>query len=147
MEPATPPADLPLRPLPLADEVSAPFWQAARQGRLEIQRCKGCRHWIHAPALACPQCGSEELAFEPVSGRGTLYSWTVLHHSPGPGFADMLPLIVGIVELAEQPHLLLCANVLECDASALRLGLPLKVCFEWLDSEHAVPQFIPAEGK
>lgn len=140
-------ADVPLRPLPLADEVSAPFWQAARQGRLEIQRCGQCRHWIHAPALACPQCGSEELAFEPVSGRGTLYSWTVLHHSPGPGFAGMLPLIVGIVELAEQPHLLLCANVLQASESELRLGLPLRVCFEWLDSEHAVPQFVPVGDK
>ena len=136
-------ADVPPRPLPLADEVSAPFWQAARQGRLEIQRCSFCRHWIHAPALACPQCGSEDLVFEPVSGRGTLYSWTVLHHSPGPGFAGMLPLIVGIVELAEQPHLLLCANILEAEPGDLRLGLPLKVCFEWLDAAHAVPQFVP----
>lgn len=56
----------------------------------------------------------------------------------------MLPLIVGIVELAEQPHLLLCANLLQVDASALRLGMPVRVCFEWLDSEHAVPQFVPA---
>lgn len=144
MESTQAPAAAALRPLPLADEVSAPFWAAARQGRLDIQRCTACRHWIHAPALACPACGSEELAFEPVSGRGTLYSWTVLHHSPGPGFADMLPLIVGIVELAEQPHLLLCANLLQVDASALRLGMPVRVCFEWLDSEHAVPQFVPA---
>lgn len=137
-------AAIPLRPLPLADEVSAPFWDAAKQGRLDIQRCKDCRRWIHAPALACPECGSEDLAFETVSGRGTLYSWTVLHHSPGPGFADMLPLIVGIVELVEQPHLLLCANLLQAEPAQLRLGLPVKVCFEWLDGQHAVPQFVLA---
>lgn len=143
MESSQVPAAVALRPLPYADEVSSPFWEAARQGRLDIQRCQACHHWIHAPALACPECGSEQLAFEPVSGRGSLYSWTVLQHSPGPGFVDMLPLAVGIIELVEQPHLLLCANLLQVEPHELRLGMPVKVCFEWLDSDHAIPQFVP----
>lgn len=135
---------VPTRPIPLADEVSRPFWAAAREGRLEIQRCRACGHWNHAPGLACQACGSEELGFEPVSGRGKLYSWAVLREPPAAGFRDMLPLIVGLVELAEQPHLLMVANIQNIDESALRLDLPLRVCFEWLAPDCAVPQFTPA---
>lgn len=134
---------VPLRPLPMPDEVSAPFWQAARAGRLEIQRCRACGRWNHGPSLACPECGSEDLGFELASGRGKLYSWTVLREAPGPGFRDMLPLVVGIVELDEQPHLLLSANILNVDEAELRLGLPLRVCFEWVTDDCALPQFQP----
>ena len=60
----------PLRPLPLPDEASAPFWEAAAQGRLAIQRCGGCGKWNHAPSIACPTCGGFALVFADVSGRG-----------------------------------------------------------------------------
>lgn len=134
---------VPLRPLPLVDEVSAPFWAAAREGRLEIQRCRSCGRWNHAPGLACQECGSEDLGFESVSGRGKLFSWTVLREPPAAGFRDMLPLVIGLVELDEQPHLLLVANIHNVAEEELRLDLPLKVCFEWLSPDCAVPQFTP----
>lgn len=135
---------LALRPLPLADESSSGFWDAARDGRLAIQRCRSCRRWNHAPGLACPGCGSRDLAFEDVSGRGTLFSWTVIKEAPAPGFRDKVPLIVGIVELAEQPHLLLAANIQSIAAEDLRIGLPLAVSFEQVTADCALPQFHPA---
>jgi len=133
-----------MRPLPLADDASAPFWQAAKQGRLAIQRCNSCRSWNHAPTMLCPSCGSGDLGFEDVSGKGTLFSWTVIKEAPAPGFRDRVPLIVGIVELAEQPHLLLAANVLGVSEGDLRLGMPLAVEFETIGEDCAVPQFRPA---
>lgn len=60
------------RPLPLADETSAGFWDAAREGRLAIQRCADCRRWNHAPTLACPVCGSFMLGCEDASGKSRL---------------------------------------------------------------------------
>lgn len=131
------------RPLPLADETSAGFWEAAREGRLVIQRCNTCRRWNHAPSLACPACGSFELDFEEASGRGRLHSWTVLADAPAPGFLDRLPLIVGVVELAEQEHLLMVANILEAEPAELRLGLSLDVLFERVTGECVLPQFRP----
>lgn len=130
-----------MRPLPLADEASSGFWNAARAGRLEIQRCVGCRRWNHAPGLICPACGSRDLAFEPVSGRGTLFSWTLIKEAPAPGFRDLVPLIVGIVELAEQPHLLLPANIQGVRLEDLRLGMPLVVTFEQVSADCTLPQF------
>ena len=65
-----------------------------------------------------------------MSGNGTLSAWTVLQEAPAPGFRNKLPLIVGVVELAEQPHLVLAANILEARVEDLKLGMPLEVVFE-----------------
>jgi len=135
-----------MRPLPLPDDASAPFWQAASEGRLAIQRCNACRRWNHAPSMLCPSCGSGDLGFEDVSGKGSLFSWTVIKEAPAPGFRDRVPLIVGIVELAEQPHLLLAANILGVDEAGLRLGMPLAVEFEAVSDECTLPQFRAVEG-
>ena len=132
------------RPLPLPDELTAHFWEAAREHRLEIQRCANCRRWNHLPTLLCPSCGSLDLGFEPVSGRASVYSWTVIHDPPAPGFADMLPLIVGLVELEEQEQLLLASNIIGVSCGSLRLGLPLEVTFEDFAGEVTLPQFKPA---
>ena len=139
-------SDMILRPLPYADEISAPFWEAAHQGQLLIQRCTACRHWIHAPVLACPACGCETLSFESVSGRASIYSWTILHTAPAPGFRNRLPLVIGIVELEEQKGLLMAANIVDTPIEKLRLGLKLRVLFEWLTDEITLPQFTAAEA-
>jgi uncharacterized OB-fold protein len=136
---------IPMRPLPLLDDASEGFWAAAREGRLAIQRCAACDHFNHAPSLACPSCGSFDLAYTDVSGRGTLFSWTVIKEPPAPGFLGRVPLIVGIVELAEQPHLLMVANLLELEEAELTLGLPLRVTFEQVSDECTLPQFVKAE--
>jgi uncharacterized OB-fold protein len=137
---------VPMRPLPLVDDASDGFWAAAREGRLAIQRCTDCSRYNHAPSLACPSCGSFDLAYADVSGRGTLFSWTVINEPPAPGFQGRMPLIVGIVELAEQPNLLMVANLLELEEAELKLGLPLRVTFEKISDECTLPQFAKAEG-
>lgn len=133
------------RPLPLADQTSAGFWDAARGGRLAIQRCAACRRWNHAPTLACPACGGLDLSFEPVSGLGRLHSWTVLMDAPAPGFQDRLPLIVGVVELPEQADLQIVTNILEAEAADLRLDLPVEVTFEPV-GDAVLPQFRPVRS-
>jgi hypothetical protein len=136
----------PLRPLPMPNELTTPFWEAARNHRLAIQRCGHCERWNHPPAVLCPSCGSERLEFEPVSGRGTVYSWTIILDAPAPGFADMLPLVVGLMELEEQPGLLLTTNIRGVDPNALSVGLALAVSFEDLTADITIPIFVPASS-
>jgi len=57
------------RPLPLADELTRFFWEAAHEHRLEILRCRECGHFIHCPEPVCPRCSSTKLAPSPVTGR------------------------------------------------------------------------------
>jgi uncharacterized OB-fold protein len=132
-----------VRPLPYPDELTEGFWAGVRAHKLSIQRCKRCRYWNHVPTIACYNCASEDLAYEPVSGRGTVHSWTVLIDSPGPGFRDMLPVIVGIIELEEQERLYLTTNLFNVDASRLKLGMAVEVTYENVTPECVLPQFQP----
>lgn len=135
------------RPVPLPDDVTKEFWESARGHRLSIQRCASCQRFNHAPSRACPSCGSEDLGFTEVSGRGTLYSYTVISDPPGPGFRDLVPFVVAVVELAEQPRLLMVANLVDIDPAAVRIGLDVEVTFEDLGDGCVLPQFKPAAAE
>jgi uncharacterized protein len=113
------------------------FWDAAAEHDLRIQRCLGCGQLRHPPGPACPSCHSLEWDAVSVSGRGVLYSYTVLYHPPTPGFYG--PAIVCVVQLDEGVRLV--SNVIDSEPSLLRIGQPLEVCF--LDQEEGwtVPQF------
>lgn len=118
------------KPIPEPDPQSAEFWASARAHRLTIQYCTGCEFYIHTPRTACPRCDNTELDHREVSGRGTLYSYTVMHDAPAPAFASMLPYVVGVVELREQERLLIVGNIVGCPVPSLRLGMPVSVAFE-----------------
>ncbi|MEU4837765.1 Zn-ribbon domain-containing OB-fold protein [Nocardia testacea] len=133
----------PAKPLPRADGVTAPYWAAARERRLHLQFCRGCDRFVHLPAAFCPRCASADLGWRDVSGLGTLYSYTVMHDAPAPGFAGSLPYLVGIAELAEQPGLLLTAGLLDAAPDEVTIGMPLEVVFEQLAPETIVPQLRP----
>ena len=81
----------PEKPRPLIDDLTRPFWEAAREHRLVIQRCQDCRHFNHPPRPVCTACHGAALAFEPVSGRGTIYSFSVMYQPNVAGFGDELP--------------------------------------------------------
>lgn len=138
--------DSPLRPLPLPDPLSAPFWAAARDHALHMQSCDGCGRMAYPPEIACRACGGDRLHFAPVSGRATLHSWTVLHELPSPGFRDRLPVTLAVVELEEQEELLMSSNLVDIDPAALRIGLPLQAVFEDVTDDITFVQFGPAEG-
>ena len=133
------------RPLPLPDEASEGFWAAANEGRLAIQRCRACGRFNHAPTLACQSCGSFDLGYQDVSGRGALHSWTRVEHAPAPGFRDKVPFLVGVIELAEQPHLVMAAELVDVAEADLRLGLPLEVGFERVSPDCMLPVLRPVQ--
>lgn len=120
------------RPVPVPDEASSAYWRVAGEGRLMVPRCADCSLLHFPPQLHCPHCGSGALAPTEVAGTGTLYSHTLLNTPPGPGFVDLVPLHVGVVELDAQPMLLMTANLSPSDASAIRIGARVEVHFETL---------------
>jgi uncharacterized OB-fold protein len=113
-------------PQPLPDPDSQGFWQATADGRLALCRCQECHLWLQPPLERCRACGGAT-AFEPVSGRGRLYSFIVVHQPAVPGYRDKLPYIVGLVELAEQSGLRLPGRIEGVEASKLADGSPLRV--------------------
>jgi hypothetical protein len=118
------------KPIPIADDLSRPFWDAAKAGRLVIQRCASCRYYNHPPRRFCDACLAPDLRFENVSGRGHIYTFSVMHQRDVPGFEDAAPFINIVVELAEQSMLLMVANVPEADREKVRIGAPVELYFE-----------------
>jgi uncharacterized OB-fold protein len=132
----------PSRATPEITGLTRPFWEAAREGRLVIQRCGECGHYNHPPRTACDACLSTSLAFEPVSGRGAVWSFTVMHQKSVAGFEDAVPYLTALVELEEQPLLLLVSNLPGADPATLRIGDRVHVAFEPLGEGQMLPQFV-----
>lgn len=130
------------RPLPVPDEVSAPFWAATARHELTVARCARCQAYTIPPGQTCPHCHSTDpaFAFEPVSGDGTVRSWAVVRQSFLPGFETSLPYLLVDVELAEQAELRLIGRLLDGPDAPVTLGAPVHVAFEDLPGA-SVPAF------
>ena len=136
------------RPLPVPDRDSAPFWAAAARHVLTVARCSRCRSYAVPPGQTCPHCHSTEpgFAFEPVSGHGTVRSWTGLRQSVLPGVDADLPFTLVDVELAEQAGLRLIGRLLDGPEAPLRLGAPVRAAFEDVAPGVSVPAFVLASA-
>src|SRR5215468_2890402 len=130
-----------LLPLPALEPETEHFWRACRAGRLEILRCRDCGWYVHPPRPICPRCRRRDVAWEPVSGRGTIVSFTVNHQRWYPGME--VPYAIGLVELAEQADLRLTTNVVGCAPEAVAVGMRVRVTFHPVSDEIALPLFEP----
>lgn len=134
------------RPAPGASDDTRFFWAGAREGKLLIQRCKGCGKLRHPPGPCCPHCHSFEWDTVEASGRGTVYSYVVMHYPEVPPFE--YPNLVGLIELEEGTRLV--AQIVGTDGAHVRIGQPVKVEFNTFDVGPAdghetmvLPQFRP----
>ena len=135
--------EAPRPPMPVPDQLTQFFWDAATRHELWIQRCQTCKRYIHYPKPICRYCQSRNLAGEPVSGKATLYSWTIATQPFHPFWVDRVPYTIATVELVEQPRLMFMSQVVDCPEEELRIGMPLEVTFEELTPELTVPFFRP----
>jgi uncharacterized OB-fold protein len=133
--------DIPKKPVPIVNEWAQPFWEAARDGKLIIQRCNDCKEYIFYPRISCPHCFSENVEWVEASGKGTVYSFTVVRNNPPSAFITDLPYVVAIVKLAEGVQML--TNIVGCDPEEVRCDMPVQVTFEKLDDEFTLPKFTP----
>jgi hypothetical protein len=130
------------RILPAITDANRAFWTGGAHGELLIQRCADCRRWVHPPVEQCPHCGGE-LHAEPVSGDGTVFTFTENFQQFHPDV--MPPYLIAIVELVEQADLRLPTNLVRCAADDVRVGMPVRVVFE-PNGDLFVPVFEPAPG-
>ena len=137
------------RPVPVPDESSAPYWTAAARHALAIARCSRCGSFAIPPGQTCPHCGSTdpEYAYQEVSGRGTVRSWTIIRQSFLPGFDADLPFALVDVELAEQAELRMIGRLLDGPGAPVRTGAPVTAAFEDLADGVSVPAFTLAGGE
>jgi uncharacterized OB-fold protein len=113
-----------LRALPAPDNASRHYWQRAAEGQLVVQRCTTCGEFQFYPRALCVACAGKT-EWVDASGRGTLYTYTVIRQNRSPAFAALSPYAVGIVELEEGVRMM--SNIVECDVDQLSVGLALEV--------------------
>lgn len=128
------------RPLPLPNRDTEPFWEGCAKGELRLQRCASCRAYRHPPSPICHLCWSPEHEWVPASGRGTVYSFVVVHHAFH-GWNDELPYVVAVIALEEGPHIV--SNVVEVPIDSVKIGMPVGVFFERASEEIVLPKFRP----
>ena len=130
------------RPIPRRIPIAAPYFDGAREGRLVLQRCPRDGFFFY-PRARCPICLGEDWKWETVSGRGTVYSYTVDRVGLDPAQQGQLPLIIAAVELEEGPRL--TTRIVGCAPEAVSVGLPVEVRFEDLGRETLI-HFTPRKA-
>ena len=129
------------KPVPVPDEISAPFFDGARAGRLMLQHCTACGKWSFPVRERCPHCLGAKLGWRAASGRGTLYTFSIMHQVMNPGFAAEVPYNVSQIDLAEGVRMV--ANVIGIANDQLRIGMELQAVFEDVGMGVSIPKFRP----
>jgi uncharacterized protein len=127
------------------DAVTRFYWEGAKAGQLLVQRCESCAHFQHPPDVACPRCLSDALVPTAVSGRGTIFAFTVARQAFDVAFVDAIPYVLALVELEEQENLRILTNIIDAPLERLASGLPVHVVFEERE-DYRIPQFRLSDG-
>lgn len=124
---------------PTVTEETREFWDGLAQGRFLLPRCNGCAAWIWYPRGFCPVCGSLDTAWHEASGRGRVYSYTVVRKSGLPGWSELVPYVIAYVELDEGPRVM--SNIVGCDPDTLTIGSAVRVVFPTGEDGQALFRF------
>lgn len=123
---------------PVPTEISQPFWDACREGRLIMPHCEDCGEKSFYPVRLCPHCGSARLSWAEVSGRGRIHSATTLMRASAPVFAEAVPYVVALIELEEGP--IMMSNIVGPGRLEARIDDAVAVQFETV-GEVTLPRF------
>ena len=129
------------KPLPQDDDESREFYDGARRHELMLMRCLGCRAWRLPSRPRCPDCLSTETEWAKASGRGTLYSFGIMHQKFS-GFADDVPYNYAVVELEEGPRIV--SNIVGVANDALKVDMPVVAFYDDVADDTTLIRFEPA---
>ena len=122
-------------PAPSVSAETKPYWDAAAKAKLLVKKCAACGQFHHSPRQICPFCFSDKTEWVEASGKGTIYSYSVMRRAP-------VPYAMAYVTLAEGPRMV--TNIVDCDFDKLKVEQPVKVVFKATDGGPPLPMFTPA---
>jgi hypothetical protein len=135
-----------VKPRPAPDDLTRPYWDAAKRQELRIMHCTSCGGYRHPPTPACPHCSSTSSEWALLSGRGEVYSFIIDYRLMVPGFDE--PYVVAQVVPVEthDDTVRITTNIRGCLPEQVHIGMPVQVTYEPLDDEITLPQFTPVSG-
>lgn len=127
-------------PAPIRNADNAPYWDAAREEKLVLQRCRKCHTYRALPSYLCQACGHDESEWTEVDGAGQVATFSIVHRAPTPEFREHVPYVVALIDLDVGARMM--SNIVGDDALATRIGDRVQVCFEARGGDgDRVPQF------
>ncbi|MCH7744900.1 MAG: Zn-ribbon domain-containing OB-fold protein [Chloroflexi bacterium] len=132
------------KPIPVPQGESDEYWNKAKEGELWLRNCNSCGTPYFYPRDISPCCFSKDTSWIKASGKASLFTYTIVHRAPHPGFAQDAPFVVAIVELEEGPHMPTNIVIDDPTKENLKIGMALEVIFEDISEKIALPKFKPA---
>jgi uncharacterized OB-fold protein len=132
------------KPLPVPQPESDYYWAQARRHELWVRKCAACDRAYFYPRDFCPRCFSRNTTWVRVGGRGTLYSFAIVHRPPLPAFADVAPYVVAVVELEGGARIPTNLVGIEPDPEKIRIGMAVEVVLDDVTPDVTLPMFRPA---
>jgi uncharacterized protein len=133
------------KPIPSITPNMAEFFEGARNGRLMIQKCDQCGTLRFPAHELCTNCLSTRAHWAPVSGRGEIYSFNIMHQVYHPAFAAEVPYAVVVVQLEEGCKFV--SNLLGVRPHEIKVGMPVEVTFEKMNDDVTIPKFKPRTSR
>jgi hypothetical protein len=133
------------KPLPGPSALTAPFWEAAHEGRLELQHCKQCNSFQYYPRKVCGNCWSEDIKWQQCSGKGSVYSYSICRIPTFPGFEQDVPYVVAMVELEEGVRM--TSNIIACPVTDVYIGMQVEAVFDAVTEDCSLVKFRPASNQ
>ena len=132
------------KPLPRPEnrELTKPYWEAIKRHELVMQRCKQCDRLIFYPREQCPHCFAQDFEWAPVSGKGRVHAYTIVHQPANAAFQDDAPFVFALIQLDEGPRLI--SNVVGCDPRDVRVDMPVVATYDDVTPEWTLVKFRPA---
>jgi len=128
----------------LPNRITQEFWDRCAKQELSFQRCTSCGTFRHEPTPVCWNCRSTEWEYAPVSGRGRLYSYTIVTHALSPLLAPYVPYNVSLIEFDDAPGVRLVSNVIDAAPDELEIGMPVQVEWQTTGAGTTLPRFVRA---
>ena len=122
-------------PAPQPNPETKAFWDGAAQGKLLLKKCLACNQVHYYPRAICPFCGSDRTEWQQASGRGSIYSWSVMRRAEAPYAIAYVTLEEGVTMMT---------NIVDCDLDGIRIGQRVRVVFMPTEGGPPVPTFTPA---
>ncbi len=127
------------RPLPIITDDNRPYWEYCKQHELRMQQCHDCGYIRFPPGILCPRCHSMDAAWVKLSGRGKIYSFVVYRVPYHPSYADGIPYVVAVIQLAEGPRME--SNITGAKVEDVKVDMPVEVYFDDVTGEVSLPKF------
>ena len=129
------------KPVPKPDAATREYWDAVNNQRLVAQYCDDCKRYQHPPELLCHRCRGSNVQFIPLSGKGTIYSWQVMHDTRVKLMQEYQPFIIAIIESDESSDVLHLTNLPGSSIGEFEIGDPVEIEFEEIRPGKFIPQF------